>query len=173
MSIISKEFKARCADPERVKEIIAAQPGVVYKGNDRQIDIYFNVPAGRLKLRKGTIENNLIAYQRADYAGAKESKIELLPVAQDSPLERMLTVTLGVKVVVDKRRDIYFIENVKFHLDVVQSLGTFVEVEALNTHSKRSDELQAQCDHYQKLLGVRQEDMIGCSYSDLLLATAA
>jgi adenylate cyclase class 2 len=166
---INVEFKARCNQPERIREILIGK-GADYKGKDHQIDIYFNVPNGRLKLRKGNIENSLIAYEREDYAGAKQSNIHLVRVEPESNLEQALTITLGVKVIVDKQRDIYFIENVKFHVDEVEGLGSFMEVEAIDSEGTIGRErLQEQCNHYRKLLGVREEDMISQSYSDLLL----
>lgn len=167
---LNVEFKARCEHPERVKNILR-EARADYKGRDHQVDVYFNVPHGRLKLRKGTIENNLIGYLREDYAGAKESKVGLFATESGSSLEAILTKALGVKVVVDKQRDIYFIKNVKFHVDEVAELGSFIEVEAIDANGTVGrDVLQRQCDHYRGLLGVRDSDVIAVSYSDMLLA---
>ena len=165
---INVEFKAHCENPERVREILTHN-GADYKGRDHQIDVYFNVPNGRLKLRKGNIENNLIAYERKDYAGAKQSNVHLVKVEPGGNLEQALTTTLGVKVIVDKQRDIYFIGNVKFHIDEVVGLGSFMEVEAIDSDGTiERKRLQEQCDHYKNLFGIRDEDMISQSYSDLL-----
>jgi predicted adenylyl cyclase CyaB len=165
---INVEFKARCTNPQAVRDILISK-GAVYKGKDHQVDVYFKVPHGRLKLRKGIIENNLIAYEREDYAGAKESKVILVKSEQPDYLEEALAKTLGVKVVVDKKRDIYFIDNVKFHVDDVQALGSFIEVEALDQNGTIGrDKLQEQCDYYKALLGVQDADIIAVSYSDML-----
>lgn len=167
---INFEFKAKCNHLGRIREILQRE-GADYKGRDHQIDIYFNVPRGRLKLRKGDIENSLIAYEREDYAGAKQSNVYLVGVELGSNLEQVLTTTLGVKVVVDKQRDIYFIGNVKFHVDEVSGLGSFIEVEAIDLDGLVGRErLQEQCNYYKGLFGIREEDMISQSYSDLLLA---
>src|SRR3989344_6000695 len=166
---INVEFKANCENPDRVREILTNE-GADYKGRDHQVDVYFNVPNGRLKLRKGNIENSLIGYQREDIAGSKQSNVHLFKTEPNTPLEAILTTTLGVKVVVDKQRDIYFIGNVKFHVDEVQRLGSFIEVEAIDLDGTLGREyLQRQCDEYKGLLGIRDEDMIAESYSDLLL----
>jgi len=166
---INVEFKAHCKYPEKVKEILINR-GADYKGRDHQIDIYFNVPYGRLKLRKGDIENSLIGYQREDIAGSKQSNVHLFRTEPGTPLEEVLTTTLGVKVVVDKQRDIYFIGNVKFHVDEVKGLGSFVEVEAIDLEGNIGRErLQQQCDQYKVMLGIRDEDLLAKSYSDLLL----
>ena len=94
---VNVEFKARCSEPDRVK-VILEREGADYKGKDHQIDVYFNVLHGRLKLRKGTIENSLIGYEREDYAGAKQSKVGLFKTEPNSSLEGILTTALGVKV---------------------------------------------------------------------------
>ena len=156
-------------NPNRVKEVLARE-GADYKGRDHQVDVYFNVPNGRLKLRKGNIENSLIGYQREDIAGSKQSNVHLFKTEPNTPLEAILTTTLGVKVVVDKQRDIYFIGNVKFHVDEVQGLGSFVEVEAIDLEGNIGREkLQQQCNQYKAMLGIRDEDLLAKSYSDLLL----
>jgi len=166
---INVEFKAHCEYPARIKEILTNK-GAEYKGRDHQVDIYFNVPNGRLKLRKGNIENSLISYQREDIAGSKQSNVHLFKTEPNTPLEEILTTTLGVKIVVDKQRDIYFIGNVKFHIDEVRRLGSFVEVEAIDLEGNiRREKLQEQCNQYKSMLEIRDEDLLAKSYSDLLL----
>jgi adenylate cyclase, class 2 len=76
-----------------------------------------------------------------------------------------------VKVVVQKKREIYYIANVKFHLDEVPGLGSFVEIEAGNiladlTHAQ----LKEQCAFYMAAFGIQDKDLVEVSYSDLLLA---
>jgi adenylate cyclase, class 2 len=163
------EFKAHCRNPDRIREILTKE-GADYKGRDHQIDVYFNALYGRLKLRKGNIENSLIGYERVDYAGAKQSNVHLFKTESGTSLEEVLTTTLGVKVIVDKERDIYFIENVKFHVDEVRGLGSFVEVEAIDLQGNIGiEKLQEQCNRYKSILGVKEGDLIAKSYSDMLL----
>lgn len=172
MGHINVEFKARCENLETIRAILESD-GAEYKGTDHQIDIYFNVLKGRLKLRKGKIENYLIGYKRENCAAAKQSNVILFKTAPNTPLEEILTESLGVKVVVDKERDIYFIRNVKFHLDKVARLGNFIEVEAIDYDGEIGREkLQEQCDLYEGLLGVQDSDLIAESYSDMLLRLA-
>jgi len=139
-------------------------------GIDHQIDTYFNVPIGRLKLREGNIENALISYNREDRAEAKKSEITLYRHQPDDALKSILTEQFGVKAIVDKNRKIYFIDNVKFHFDVVKDLGTFMEVEAIDAESEYSiDELKNQCDYYFTFFGLKKADLIDKSYSDLII----
>mgnify|MGYP001575285817 CR=1 FL=1 len=166
---INIEFKARCHRPDKVRFILQ-KAGAEYKGRDHQVDVYFNVPNGRLKLRRGIIENNLIGYERENHAGAKQSNVGLFRTAPDSQLEEILTKALGVKIVVDKQREIYLIDNVKFHVDNVEGLGSFLEVEAIDKDGSIGRErLQEQCNYYRTLLEVQDNDLLAESYSDMLL----
>ncbi len=166
MSHVNIEIKARCAEPEKIRAILRDR-GARFAGTDHQIDTYFRVPSGRLKLREGSIENALIFYERADQKGPKRSDVTMAATAPDSPLKHVLTRALGVAVVVDKRREIYFIGNIKFHIDQVHGLGSFVEIEAIGTEQNR-DELLRQCTEYLKLFEIPEEDLVEASYSDLL-----
>ena len=169
MSILNIEFKAT-TNKLAALEALLLQQNPVFIGEDHQIDTYFNVPAGRLKLREGNIENALIHYEREDTAGAKSSHVLLYQHQPDKTLKEILIKTMGIKAVVDKRRKIYFINNVKFHFDTVDGLGTFVEVEAIDKDGTIGKEkLQAQCDEYAALFGIGAADFCALSYSDMVL----
>lgn len=164
------EIKARCASPEKIHEILQQQ-NARFIGVDRQVDTYFNVPEGRLKLREGNIENQLIFYKRDNQSGPKKSEVLLYPFQENKTLKEILTVTNGVKVVVSKERSIYFIDNVKFHVDSVADLGTFMEIEAIDrTDTISLEKLEEQCRFYMDLLKIEGTDLVEVSYSDLLLA---
>ena len=142
----------------------------MFIGEDHQVDTYFNVPAGRLKLREGNIENALIHYERENTAASKSSHVLLYSHRPDSSLKEILVKTLGIKAVVDKRRKIYFIDNVKFHFDTVAGLGTFLEVEAIDKDGTIGKEkLQSRCDHYARFFNIQPEEFIAVSYSDMIL----
>jgi len=169
MSILNIEFKAS-TNKLAALEALLLQHNPDFIGEDHQIDTYFNVPAGRLKLREGNIENALIHYEREDFAGAKSSHVLLYQHQPDKTLKEILIKTLGIKAVVDKKRKIYFINNVKFHFDTVEGLGTFVEVEAIDKDgSIGKAKLQAQCDEYAALFGIEVKDYCSVSYSDMIL----
>jgi len=167
------EIKARCHRPEKVRRILEEHQAD-FKGIDHQVDTYFKVNNGRLKLREGKIENALIHYARNNQAGPKKSEVLLYKSVPDSSLKSVLTAACGVLTVVDKQRAIYFIENVKFHVDEVENLGTFVEIEAIDSDGSRHEQqLQEQCRYYMQALRISEDDLIEVSYSDLLLKTAA
>ncbi len=169
MKVINVEIKAICNDREKIRRILLER-NAKFIGLDHQVDTYFRSSSGRLKLREGNIENNLIWYQRPDQAGPKTSHCVLYKTEKDSALKAILHDAMGVMVVVDKEREIYFIDNIKIHLDQVKGLGTFLEIEAQSEEGDKSEELlHSQCVQLMDELGIRNEDLVNESYSDLLL----
>lgn len=169
MNIRNSEFKAKVAEIESYEQQLATL-NPVFQGMDHQVDTYFHVPHGRLKLREGNIENALINYDRENISGSKESHIILYQHQPDPALKQILTKQFGVKVVVDKKRKIYFIGNVKFHFDRVEGLGTFLEVEAIDSEEAViMEELKKQCDTYFDFFGLSEDNLVDRSYSDLIL----
>jgi predicted adenylyl cyclase CyaB len=173
MGHINIEIKARCADLARARRVLG-ELGARFVGLDHQIDTYFRCSHGRLKLREGNIERALIHYLREDQAGPKCSQVILYQPQPGNELKEILTRALGVLVVVDKRREIYFADNVKLHLDEVAGLGTFVEIEAIEDEAHPGREgLLAQCQAFMAALNVLEEDLLECSYSDMFLTLRA
>jgi adenylate cyclase, class 2 len=169
MTHLNVEIKARCENQDKIRELLK-KLNADFKGNDHQIDTYFQVPVGRLKLREGTIENHLIYYQRENQDGPKESQITLFQNNPRSSLKSILEKALGILVSVDKTREIYLLDNVKIHLDSVVELGSFIEIEAIDFDgSIGRDVLYEQCEKYMLLLEISSDDLISHSYSDLLL----
>ncbi len=169
MSFLNVEIKAKCNEASFIRNYLLSN-GADFKGTDMQTDTYFNVPNGRLKLREGNIENNLIYYERTNQAGPKSSHFQLVKIEDAGGLKEVLTKSNGIKVVVKKCREIYYIRNVKFHIDEVPGLGSFIEIEAGNIQADLSQEqLKEQCDFYLEKFKVKDEDLIEVSYSDMLL----
>jgi predicted adenylyl cyclase CyaB len=169
MNIRNFEFKAKIDEIEKYeKRLLTLNPK--FQGLDHQIDTYFNAQQGRLKLREGNIENSLISYDRENVLGSKESQIILYQHEPNIALKKILTRQFGVKIVVNKKRKIYFIDNVKFHFDVVENLGTFMEVEAIDTEEAFTiEELKIQCDKYFNFFELTRNNIIDKSYSDLII----
>ena len=169
MDLITVEIKAKCPDPGFVRKKLRSREAE-FKGVDFQTDTYFNVREGRLKLREGNIENNLIYYRRDNIKGPKQSDVALGSVEPGSGLKEVLSKALGMLIAVKKKREIYFIGNIKFHIDEVEGLGCFVEIEAIDKTGERSREtLLEQCRSYIRLFAIQEDDLIDLSYSDLLI----
>jgi len=169
MSYKNVEIKARCPDPAAIRKVLRAHQAD-FKGVDTQVDTYFRVPHGRLKHRRGNLENALIYYYRPDRPGPKLSEVTLCPLSPGNPLCDVLAQALEVAVTVTKRREIYFIDNIKFHLDQVDRLGSFVEIEAIDRTGDLTQQiLEHQCQRFLDLFEIAPSDLIEGSYSDMLL----
>jgi len=162
------EFKARCETPERAREVLRKKNARL-AGIDDQTDTYFNVPSGRLKLRDGNVERNLIFYHRIDDEAPKSSHVVLAPCPEPESLLHVLSAALGVRCVVRKRREIYFHENTKIHIDEVPDLGSFIEVEVISDDADPDPEaMHVTCAEWMQLLEVTEGDLVSTSYSDML-----
>jgi len=170
MEQVNFEIKARCSNHDYIRKILK-ENHLKFIGVDNQIDTYFKVSNGRLKLREGNIENLLIYYERENKAGPKQSNVILMPtVLKGDVLKEILTKSLDVLVVVNKKREIYSMNNVKFHLDKVLDLGNFVEIEASGRNESFGMILEEQCKRYMELFKIKESDLIVGSYSDMMLA---
>ncbi len=166
---LNVEIKASCEDPDYVREVLHSHEAR-FLGTDIQVDTYFIVPNGRLKLREGKIENALIFYERDDMAGPRRSEVNMYQTQKGSNLKEVLSSAIGVKTAVEKRREIYFIDNIKFHIDDVKHLGDFVEIEAIDhTGAIGEETLYQQCRHFMSLFKIKEESLLDKSYSDLML----
>jgi len=169
MSYLNVEIKAKCNNVAFIRNYLISV-NASFKGIDEQTDTYFNVINGRLKMREGNIENNLIYYERSNQAGPKNSNFNLLKIENATELKEVLSKAIGIKIIVKKIREIYYAGNVKFHIDEVPGLGSFVEIEAGNIKADLSQkQLQEQCEFYLKEFGIDEKDLIEVSYSDMLM----
>ena len=169
MKHLNIEIKAKCDKPESIRNILKSKKAD-FKGKDHQIDTYFKVQNGRLKLRQGNIENLLIYYLRENKSGPKKSKVILLENTPNSNLKEILVQALDTLVIVDKKREIYFIDNIKFHIDKVKNLGSFIEIEVKDKDGVIGQKkLSKQCQDYLDLFKISKKDLLSNSYSDMLL----
>jgi predicted adenylyl cyclase CyaB len=162
------EIKARCSNLGRARELISGW-GAKLLGRENQTDTFYNVPDGRLKLRVSSVEKLLIGYHRPDQAGPKHCLVDLYPTEHPKRLHEALSNRLGVRVVVRKDRERWLLGNVKFHLDRVDGLGDFIEIEILGKRGVDSVEsLREVCDDYMRKLGILEDDLVEVAYADLL-----
>jgi adenylate cyclase, class 2 len=171
MPHLNVEIKARSTRLDEIRQRLLAREADC-QGTDTQLDTYFHCANGRLKLRQGNIERSLIFYQRPDLAGPKASQVHLYhPEGRVEDLYEALVAAYGIWREVRKSREIYFIDNVKFHLDTVVGLGTFVEIEAIDLSGDLGEAyLREQCEGYLALFEIPAQDLLEQSYSDLLEA---
>jgi adenylate cyclase class 2 len=169
MNKLNVEIKAKCHSREHILNVLKSH-NADNRGIDHQVDTYFNCDNGRLKMREGNIENSLIHYLRPDLEGPKKSAVTMTQLKETEELKEVLKAAYGVKVIVSKARNIQFIDHIKFHIDEVEGLGSFCEIEAIDSDGSIGyEKLLLDCEKFIKLFKIKKEDLIECSYSDLLL----
>jgi homotetrameric cytidine deaminase len=166
------ELKAVDRDPAATLERALAA-GASDHGTRLQTDTYFAVAHGRLKLREQEgAAAQLIAYERPDDPTVRLSSYHLIEVPDPQSARAGLTATCGVRVVVAKRRRLLLWENVRIHLDEVDGLGAYIELEAVAAPDADLTGEHAKVDHLREALDIRDADLQPGSYSDLLAPQA-
>jgi predicted adenylyl cyclase CyaB len=170
VSLLNVEIKARCQDLNSIRRRLHDQK-ITLEKNVRQVDTYFHCTTGKLKLRETPEKCELIHYQREQIQGPKKSTVTFYYPDDPVALKNILTFANKILVVVEKQREIYWSGNVKIHLDQVQGLGTFLEIEAIDFAGQFGiEQLYPQCQYFLDLFQVKAAELITGSYSDLLLA---
>ncbi len=160
------ELKARVKDLSVIRDRLV-EIGAQYVETLHQVDTYFKVPRGRLKMREvegGGAE--LIYYEREDKPKPKRSSVFIIRLDGGGTLKRMIKRILEEFVVVEKVREIYQHRGTKIHLDTVEGLGTFIEFERRIRDAERDWE---ELNRLMVELGIGEENLEGLSYSDLLM----
>uniref|UniRef100_A0A8C9S9X6 Si:ch211-156b7.4 n=1 Tax=Scleropages formosus TaxID=113540 RepID=A0A8C9S9X6_SCLFO len=151
---------------ERAKELSRSEGTVIH-----QQDTFFNVEKGRLKLRRfqdGT--GQLIFYERPDMDGPKLSNYSISLTNDPEGLAKVLSDALGVKGIVKKERHLYLVGQTRIHVDSVEGLGQFMELEVVMKEGQGVEEGEAIAQELMQQLGVKREDLIVGAYMDLLMA---
>lgn len=164
------EIKARVVDPAALRQralALATAP----EQQLEQDDSFFVLPAGRgrLKLRQfadGSAE--LIHYQRADDAGAKASDYVRVPLVDGSACREALSRGLGLLGRVRKRRSVVMVGRTRVHLDAVEGLGDFMELEVVLREGEPDAAGQAEAEALMQALGLADAPRLAGAYLDLL-----
>lgn len=164
------EIKARVNDFETLQaraESLSDQPLRILP----QEDTFFNTQKGRLKLRIQSPEQGyLIYYERPDQEGPKRSDYHLAETHNPESLKQTLSLAYGIRGVVKKTRYLYMVGETRIHLDEVEGLGHFMELEVVMREDQSDAEGQAIAEELMRRLGVREEALIDRAYMDLLEA---
>jgi predicted adenylyl cyclase CyaB len=162
------ELKAKVRDWESVRdaaERLAGGPPEILG----QVDTFFHSPRGRLKLREFAPDRGeLIFYERPDTAEAKLSRYRIVPTNRPQQLCDLLAEVLGARGVVRKERWLYLVGQTRIHLDRVEGLGDFLELEVVLSQSQSPEDGRAIADEIKRKLHVRDEDLLDRAYIDLM-----
>lgn len=162
------EIKARIRS---VDDIVAALEalGAEPAGEWRMEDTFFDAPEARLKLR--VIEGaaaHLIAYRRPDLAGPSPSEYEIAEVSDPGSMWQVLAMALGECGCVRKTRRLYMVGRTRVHVDDVETLGHFVELEVVLAEGEPDAAGAREARRLMQFLGIGGEDLLTCAYVDLL-----
>jgi adenylate cyclase len=166
------EIKARVSTFDSIVEKVEAfaddGPTII-----EQEDTFFNCPRGRLKLRKfSESEGELIFYNRPDTLEPKECQYIISPTPSPGSLRDVLSHSLGIKGLVRKQRTLYLVGQTRIHLDEVEGLGKFIEIEVvLHPEQNTADGVRIANDLIEKL-GIHVSDLVDRAYIDILLERA-
>lgn len=161
------ELKARCDDlagvRARAERIGARNAGLLY-----QRDTFFVAPHARLKLRElGDGKAELISYVRPDVATARASDYVIAAVERPAEVHAALEHALGILCTVTKTRHLFLLGATRIHLDKVEGLGSFIELETVverQSEGEARDELQ----RIARALEIDEGDLVGVPYAVLL-----
>jgi len=138
-----------------------------------QIDTFFSVPRGRLKIREfGDGSGELISYERPDRVGPKESVYVRVSVDDPRSLVEALSCVLSVRGQVRKRREVFVVGRTRIHLDEVEGLGSFVELEVVLRDDDRLQSGEQEAERLMEALGISPSDLVVEAYIDMLERTA-
>lgn len=162
------EIKARVSDlaavEARAREIATAPPVDLV-----QDDTFFASAKGRLKLREfGDGRGELIYYLRPDDTGPKVSDFLISPTSAPEALRESLSRAVGVVGRVRKRRRLYLMDRTRIHLDEVEGLGSFVELEVMLRDDESPGGGEAVAREVMTRLGIAEEQLVQGAYVDLL-----
>ena len=162
------EIKARARKFEEIQaraERLSNKPVEVI----RQEDIFFNTLQGRLKLRILSGEKSqLIYYTRPDQEGPKRSDYHIFHTSDPKSLKRALELAYGIRGIVRKTRYLYLVGQTRVHLDEVEGLGPFMELEVVLQDGQSEAEGEAIAEDLRERLGVARSDLLEGAYMDLL-----
>ncbi|MGH2903252.1 MAG: class IV adenylate cyclase [Solirubrobacteraceae bacterium] len=128
-----RNIELKAHDPDPVASLrVCRELGAEDCGELYQQDTYFQVSSGGLKLREQTPGRpHLIQFNRADEPHQRESRYRIIEIDDATVARTALAESLGIRVVVTKRRHLFLWRNVRIHLDDVEQLGRFIELEAV------------------------------------------
>ncbi|KAM9334718.1 uncharacterized protein ABDE67_021264 isoform 2-T2 [Symphorus nematophorus] len=163
------EIKAKVSDlakfAEKAAQLSQSEGTII-----RQHDTFFNCSRGRLKLRDFMNESGqLIFYERPDTDGPKLSRYSISPTSDPPSLRTVLSDALGVKGEVKKERRLFLIGQTRVHLDTVEGLGNYMELEVVMRPEQTVEEGQQVAEDLMEKLGVSKESLVTGAYMDLIL----
>ena len=167
---LNVEIKAKCGNLGLYEEKLR-KLGAELKRIEEQKDTYFSILDGRLKVRELPSIARLIYYVRENISEPKKSDVlifDIDDIKRCRVLMDILKRLFPIQCTIRKSRKIYKFKNIHIHLDTVEGLGSFLELEGTLRENQTISSLRKQVGDFQKILGIKKEDLVNVSYSDML-----
>ena len=167
--MINLEIKIRVFNSDEIKKkVLDIQ--AKFLGTLFQVDTYFIVGDRRLKLREEKNKSYFVYYKRPNILGSKFSKYYIvnIPVSFSKIIKKVASFIFGIKIVVNKKRDLFIYKNTRIHLDKIDELGEFIELETVFVKNLTEYELKEEHYFVINYLGLNDLEKIKESYSDLI-----
>jgi len=161
------ELKIRVTSHQSLKKILL-QIGAVNKGILNQKDVYYSIPNGLLKLRIENRNESLIFYNRNENDKNRWSDFEVLEFANGNA-EKFFNNLFDVEIIVKKKRELFYYDDTRIHIDTVKFLGKFLELETLVINGKA--DAKKRFEKIKSLLKLNESKQIRKSYKDLLVGS--
>lgn len=167
MIIKNIEIKARITDYDKVKSLIEELCPTPVQ-TEHQEDTFFNTHKGRLKLRETKTDSTLIYYDRKDSFQPIQSDIAISFIENPDTLKSVQSNSIGIRSVVKKKRILYKYAQTRIHLDNVENLGKFIELEVVLKSDQTSKDGKTIAYKLMEMLGIKKTDLIDVAYIDLI-----
>ena len=162
------EIKARLVDREWTEAVAAAlgrsAPEII-----EQEDVFFRCEGARLKLRiLGPKNGELVRYKRTDVAEIRSSSYVLARTEDRQNLLAILRESLEITGIVRKTRRLYRVGQTRVHIDRVEGLGEFLELEVVMRPEQTELEGKQVAESLLSVLGIKEQNLVAEAYVDLL-----
>jgi predicted adenylyl cyclase CyaB len=167
-----RNVELKAVDPDPARSLATCRAlGAADHGPILQRDTYFRVARGRLKLREESPGgSHLIQYERADHPEQRQSSYRIMTVDDGPAARAALEAALGVRAVVAKRRRLFLWHDVRIHLDEVDGLGTFIELEAVAAPDSDLSREHGLVSELREAFALADDHLCASGYADQLAA---
>ena len=167
MILKNVEIKARITDYDKVKRLVEDLCHTpIY--TEQQEDTFFNSSKGRLKLRESAGESAIIYYDRPNSYEPKQSDIAISFTENPDSLKSVLSKSNGIRGIINKKRILYKYGQTRIHLDDVEGLGNFIELEVVLEHNQTSKDGETIAYNLMNKFDIQKTDLIDIAYIDLI-----
>jgi predicted adenylyl cyclase CyaB len=166
-------FRAKVNNLEELENKLILLEATLIK-TSHYIDTYFKTAKGTLKLRESRRQTVLINYENKRINSSISDEVMVYNHKFSNALKNILKFQFGIDKVITTKRKIFCFENIQFHLDKVEELGNFIQLEVQNPDNNFNElQLSAQYDFFWEFLEIQLNQQVNKSYYELNTSSIA